>query len=190
MAQLFPGNRRNGKKPNGISPILCLFIAFSVLVVLGVIATLAMVPNENRYGPLQSKQSLKMQLSEQVRESLPSLDGQAPRWNDKFWTPIDIEVSQDPMVIMCQLDFETYSQTPHKFAMFRDLVTLSQCTGKNRRRERMSKLISEVQSDRRLKVLTPTAFVFHESRVGSTLVGWCFGYYIICHLYLTHICIP
>jgi hypothetical protein len=58
--------------------------------------------------------------------------------------------------------------------MFKDLVGVSKCVGSNRRRERLSVLIQEIKDrpdDLSSRVVRPSGFVFHESRVGSTLVA-------------------
>lgn len=98
-----------------------------------------------------------------------------PDWSREFWTPIDVEVNPvDPMVIMCHLDFQKHWKDPSASPMFKDLVGISNCVGTNRRRERLSVLLEEVrhlQASGALKVTPPTGFVFHESRVGSTLVA-------------------
>lgn len=120
---------------------------------------------------LLKEESLRSQI---YSHSASSSDNELPNWNEEFWTPIDLDVSSDPMVVLCKLDFKAHWQEPHSTPMFRDLVTISSCVGKNRRRERMSVLLDEIA---RLKgvdtgrVVEPTGFVFHESRVGSTLVA-------------------
>ena len=97
-----------------------------------------------------------------------------PLWNKKFWTPIDLEVDVDnSMVILCQLNFQEYNKNPHKYSMFRDFVAVSSCTGANRKREKLSVLLKQLSEVNKngLKVIQPSGFVFHESRVGSTLVA-------------------
>lgn len=95
-----------------------------------------------------------------------------PDWvTSKFWTPIDLEVSKDSMVTLCQLNFKAYFETPHKYAMFRDLVAVSNCLGTNRKREKISVLLADMKSKNTRHIEKPTGFIFHESRVGSTLVA-------------------
>jgi len=98
-----------------------------------------------------------------------------PDWSIEHWTPIDISnihfKDGKPMATlhMCQLDFSKYSATPHLSPMFKDLVQISSCS-KDTRYEDLDKLVDRVRS-RELRVLEPSGFVFHESRVGSTLVA-------------------
>ena len=99
-----------------------------------------------------------------------------PHWEEEVWTPIDLDVSSDSFVVLCRLDYKKYWENPHSYPMFRDLVAMSGCHGKNRRRERMSVLLKEIEKERQAgspkgRVVSPTGFVFHESRVGSTLVA-------------------
>ncbi len=54
--------------------------------------------------------------------------------------------------------------------MFRDFVKISECKGDNHKQARMSVLLKEIV-DGAETVIQPTGFVFHESRVGSTLVA-------------------
>jgi hypothetical protein len=99
---------------------------------------------------------------------------EVPDWSNEFWTPIDIDISNDPMVVLCKLNFKQHWMEPHNSPMFKDLVGISSCIGNNRRRERMSVLLQEIRSlngTPQGRVVAPTGFVFHESRVGSTLVA-------------------
>jgi len=91
-------------------------------------------------------------------------------YSKEFWTPIDIEISSDPTVTLCKLDFKTYSESPHDTPMFKDLVDKSKCVGKNRRTPTLSVLMKEMATDP-TPPIPPTGFVFHEGRVGSTLVA-------------------
>lgn len=110
---------------------------------------------------------------EESRRSPVSVE-ELPDWNTEVWTPIDVEVSADPMVILCKLNLESHWMEPHNSPMFKDLVAISSCVGSNRRRELMSKLLAEIKSMEGQpggRVIEPTGFVFHESRVGSTLIA-------------------
>lgn len=87
------------------------------------------------------------------------------------WTPISISKvgSDDPVFELCQLDFKGYAKAPHLYAMFKDLVLKSNC---RRRTATLSELKAEMQSgEPNGNYLEPSGFVFHESRVGSTLVA-------------------
>jgi len=99
----------------------------------------------------------------------------SPGWS-QFWTPIDVlNIGQrSTIVVLCRLQFKMHAEDPHSTPMFRDLVGVSKCVGSNRRRERLSVLIQEIKDrpdDLSSRVVRPSGFVFHESRVGSTLVA-------------------
>jgi hypothetical protein len=58
--------------------------------------------------------------------------------------------------------------------MFRDLEGMSTCYGGNKKKEKLSVLLKDIESKKGTpegRVIQPTGFVFHESRVGSTLVA-------------------
>ena len=104
----------------------------------------------------------------------------SPKWKEiqLFWTPIRIVIDDpnDPSITFCQLDFKTYGETPNSYPMFRDLVTMSQCGLGNSKTARLS----EVKLDPNFQgiggtFMDPSGFVFHESRVGSTLVANALG---------------
>ena len=95
-------------------------------------------------------------------------------YTDPSWTPISISglTGSDPTVELCKLDFKEYAKNPHLYAMFKDLVAKSQCSGSNSRYARLSELKDEMRNKPTgWTYLQPTGFVFHESRVGSTLVA-------------------
>ncbi len=99
-----------------------------------------------------------------------------PDWSVEFWSPIDVELESpdDPLITMCKLNFKDYSKKPHEYPMFKDLESLSLCQGRNRRKEKLSKLMRELEAKKGTpagRIVPPTGFVFHESRVGSTLVA-------------------
>ena len=96
------------------------------------------------------------------------------QYTEPDWTPISISGvgSNDPSIQLCKLDFKEYAKNPHLYAMFKDLVAKSGCTGTNTRSARLSELKEEMKNKRNgVTYLEPTGFVFHESRVGSTLVA-------------------
>ena len=78
---------------------------------------------------------------------------------------------------MCRLNFKAYSAGgPHKLPMFKDLVAASQCKGRNVKSMRMSDIKKEMEMEEsigapRTTMIPPTGFIFHESRVGSTLIA-------------------
>ena len=102
-----------------------------------------------------------------------------------FFTPIDILLHPseplNPTITLCQLDFLAYSASPHLAPMFRDLKTKSQCDkvgGNNKMKEvRLEDLKKNpsLQGEGGYYLSRPSGFVFHESRVGSTLVANALG---------------
>jgi len=102
----------------------------------------------------------------------------------EFWTPIAIGTGTNPLITLCVLDYSIYSLNPSLTPMFKDLVKRSGCSGDNKRVERMDVLLAEMDKDEAeasssasasasasAVSLAPSGFVFHESRVGSTLVA-------------------
>lgn len=96
-----------------------------------------------------------------------------PDWSVEHWTPIS--VSGDPRkgitVELCKLNHKAYFEAPHLYPMFKDLVKLSDCYGSNKRTGMLHELLQEARTSAKMKVMTPSGFVFHESRVGSTLAA-------------------
>ncbi len=177
-ANVKPAKRAQG---NVIRYVLLLF---SCVAIFGILFSASMVPNNLLNGP--STNSLLYNrpantLSQRLLEWLPKhhlesaeMKPNFPDWDVEFWTPIDVEVSSDSMVILCKLNFRKYWENPHSYPMFKDLEGLSHCMGKNRKRERISTLIKEMEDSKgtdSAAVVKPTGFVFHESRVGSTLIA-------------------
>jgi hypothetical protein len=93
----------------------------------------------------------------------------------EHWTPISI--GDHNRLTLCKLDFKTYSEQPHMYPMFRDLVTLSQCDQPGYTKiYKIKDILSEIQYEQKMgtrngRVVYPSGFVFHESRVGSTLIA-------------------
>ena len=88
----------------------------------------------------------------------------------RFWAPVSIAGVEhgDPRVSLCKLAFDTYWRDPSKTPMFRDLASASRC-GRGR-----TGTLNQLYEDMRkkgIKPVKPSGFVFHESRVGSTLVA-------------------
>jgi hypothetical protein len=107
--------------------------------------------------------------------------------------------SDDPILTLCKLDFQNYSKSPNLYPMFKILVAKSNCYGNNIKTKKLSILKEELLNNintitdtttsssissnnkyndnhdktkgSRLSQLDPSGFVFHESRVGSTLVA-------------------
>jgi hypothetical protein len=160
----------------------------TVLIVFGVIFSATNAPHEAGSGPgtnsvLERNSELRT-MSQKIYDWIPGKHGQhavaaeeaetLPDWSQEFWTPIDVDVSADPVITLCKLNFKTYSESPHLYPMFRDLEAMSGCHGGNKRREKVSVLMKEIEDQKDTpggRVIKPAGFVFHESRVGSTLVA-------------------
>jgi hypothetical protein len=173
---------------NGCS-LAFTFYLITILIVIGIIFSITMAPraDESSSGPGTNSivsEHAPLMLSHKVLDWIPGKGGRRteterafPDWSRQFWNPIDLDTfSRDPEVTLCQLNFKKYSESPHLYPMFRDFEGVSDCHGNNRRRERMSTLMRELKDAAAKglpegRVVAPTAFVFHESRVGSTLVA-------------------
>jgi hypothetical protein len=185
-------------KPKGARSWGCVTIVSLVcgLIMTGTFISLWLMPSDEGSSSGVSTNSLfattvfqrSKKLSERIREwlgrphdddaevSAPEVVREpSPPWEQEFWTPIDImSVDSDPMVILCKLNFKQYSESPHLAPMFKDLVGISGCQGSNRKREPLKKLLKEISdkpNEPSSRVVKPNGFVFHESRVGSTLVA-------------------
>ena len=88
----------------------------------------------------------------------------------RFWAPVSIAGVEhgDPRVSLCKLAFDTYWRDPSKTPMFRDLASASRC---GRGRTGTLNTLYEDMRKKNIKPVKPSGFVFHESRVGSTLVA-------------------
>lgn len=173
------------RKRSGRS-LMLIIVAFTSLILVGIIFTASLAPTEIGGVPKSvlaiARNDVRM-LSQKILDWLPNghqsgLRGDGfkyPDWSKKSWTPIDIDFTDmDPQVTLCQLDFKTYTESPHLYPMFRDLETLSKCHGDNRKRERLSVLMKELNSlngKPEGRIVKPMGFIFHESRVGSTLIA-------------------
>ena len=99
--------------------------------------------------------------------------------NQTLYTPIKFSMSRaEPLITFCRLNFAAYTETPSKTPMFKDLIALSRCNAAKVFEKRLSQLegdqydaLYEKSNGVVPKSLEPTGFVFHESRVGSTLVA-------------------
>lgn len=171
--------KRNRPSKSGDSPVKIVFLSLSILVIVGIFVCVFLAPSEYVNGPstnsVISGTSSDLALSQRILDWLPRyhVDEQqaSPNWNLEFWTPIDVDVSSEPIVILCKLNFRKYSESPHLYPMFKDLVSLSSCKGSNRQRKLLSTALKEIQGKDSVDVVKPTGFVFHESRVGSTLIA-------------------
>jgi hypothetical protein len=162
----------------------------SCLVITGVFFCATMGPSDLTAGPSTNsilhdphKVYSARALSQKILEWLPKHhhaavqglgEAEQPDYAQEFWTPIDVDVSHDSIITLCKLNFKAYSGSPHLYPMFKDLEGNSACIGANRRREKLSVLMKEIKDQAGTaggNVIEPTGFVFHESRVGSTLVA-------------------
>ena len=171
---------------NGSSFMLVL-VLMCALITFGILFTIIMAPHVEFQSGMNTmsvhNEQQQRSLSQKILDWLPyglaghqSSDEQSlfPDWSKEFWSPIDVDVTNDPMITLCRLNFKQYSESPHIYPMFRDLESMSRCQGSNKRREFLSVLMKEIKDKAGTpegRIVAPTAFVFHESRVGSTLVA-------------------
>lgn len=96
---------------------------------------------------------------------------------DTFWTPISLIYKRggNAKVTLCKLNFKEYNNAPQQYPMFKDLVRMSKCnTNGNSKYADLKQLVDEIKNNEHIKTnrrIDPSGFVFHESRVGSTLVA-------------------
>lgn len=114
-------------------------------------------------------------LYETKEASTTSFQEGTPDWTLEHWTPVEIfnihfrDGKPQAKLKMCQLNFEKYTATPHLTPMFKDVVQMSNCNF-NSKSEDLSTLVEKARTGE-VRVVEPNGFVFHESRVGSTLVA-------------------
>jgi hypothetical protein len=84
-----------------------------------------------------------------------------------FPVAVELQGDHDLDLTLCQFDVTPYHRNPEQYPMSKDLI-MNFCSG----RRRSNKLASILAEDATAgKQLQPTGFIFHESRVGSTLVA-------------------
>ena len=90
----------------------------------------------------------------------------------EHWTPISMNGNT---LTLCRLDFSSYSAKPYAYPMFKDFVAVSKCSiPGNTRTATIRDLLVDIDMNagtRNGRVVYPSGFVFHESRVGSTLIA-------------------
>ena len=101
----------------------------------------------------------------------------------KFWTPISVKNQASKtlsgmQITFCKLNFAAHSKAPHVTPMFKDLLSKSHCDG-----NKVVKQYGHIANPdlyntslylpaERVPIDIPvTGFIFHESRVGSTLAA-------------------
>lgn len=80
---------------------------------------------------------------------------------------VELQGDHDLDMALCQFDISPYHRNPEQFPMSRDLV--GAFCSKNRLKHKLASV--HAVDERAGKQLQPTGFIFHESRVGSTLVA-------------------
>lgn len=84
-----------------------------------------------------------------------------------FPVAVQLQGDHDLDLTLCQFDVTPYHRNPEQYPMSKDLI-MNFCS----ERRRSNKLASILAEDATAgKQLQPTGFIFHESRVGSTLVA-------------------
>jgi hypothetical protein len=87
-------------------------------------------------------------------------------------TPIAVSLGEDPRFSLCKLNFEQYSAAPHSTPMFKDLLAISNCvSGQHATLSALTQQTIEAKGTPAGRIVYPSGFIFHESRVGSTLVA-------------------
>jgi hypothetical protein len=95
-----------------------------------------------------------------------------PDYSQTHLTPVSMSISSNDLSFnLCALNFEEYSQAPHIMPMFKDVVSASRCRHNYKSLSALKEEIKSASDTPAGRVLYPSGFVFHESRVGSTLVA-------------------
>jgi len=76
----------------------------------------------------------------------------------------------DPLVTLCQLNFDIYHSSPSKFGIIHELKAASRCATKSVQIT-LSALKADQEQDDDGVVISPTGFIFHQTRCGSTVVS-------------------
>eukprot|EP00937_MAST-01D_sp_MAST-1D-sp2_P007394 g7394.t1 len=98
----------------------------------------------------------------------PAGGGEYDGW---FPTSVAWRGSVDATTVeMCRLNTALHHRDPSSVPMFRDLVAHSNCGGANARSATVGQLRADIAAHPG-SVIAPSGFVFHEARVGSTLVA-------------------
>ena len=109
-------------------------------------------------------------IRQRIPQKVSGVTQDMPDWSLEHWTPISVN---SETITLCQLNFEEYYNMPHVYPMFKDLVAASKCDRKSITRS-LKDIIAEIKASQdspSSRVVAPTGFIFHESRVGSTLVA-------------------
>jgi hypothetical protein len=171
------------KQPTSTGTVRLIVIVLCFMAFVGMFFSAFLIPSESNGGPSTNSliSDASRGLNDRIHKWLPEENSHfikqesiLPDWSKEIWTPIDVDVSEDPMIVLCRLNFKQYWEKPHSSPMFRDLEGMSSCIGSNRRREKLSVLMADIQTNQNNslgRIVKPTGFVFHESRVGSTLVA-------------------
>lgn len=148
-------NRKQSRNGSCI-PILALL---GLLCFIGLIYSFLLYPtisndvaeglNTNTIVTDQNSKSLSLKILEWLPHTNKHITDEYdmyPDYKQEFWSPIDVDVTYDPMITLCKLNFKEYSESPHLYPMFRDLEKLSGCQGNNKKKEYLSVLMKEINS--------------------------------------------
>ncbi len=95
-----------------------------------------------------------------------------PDYSIEHWTPITVSLKgKNPNFDLCRLNFKDYSHAPHNSPMFKDLVKISNCKTVTKSLNQIKQEIKDNAGTPAGRVVYPSGFIFHESRVGSTLIA-------------------
>jgi hypothetical protein len=138
-------------------------------------------------GSIRTSQNRRIRNGSSSVEDFPTMWGEIMR-GELHLVEIDangIRTTKDGYngvkAVFCKLDWDAYKNDPPSLPMFRFLVSKSGCDGrKNQVAVDLAMIVEKTKAyDKSLQVknksdvrsMNPTGFVFHESRVGSTLVA-------------------
>lgn len=94
-----------------------------------------------------------------------------------LWIPVAVDkfdsTSEDPLVKMCQVNYEKYSNEPWMLPMGGLLAINSGCAEIKNDHVQIMRLsvLEALLAESAVPVSSPTGFIFHETRCGSTLVA-------------------
>ena len=103
--------------------------------------------------------------------------------DEKLWeyTPVSASFSSNSAII-CKVRYDLLHKKPALYSHFKELLKVSNCNSgasslfapatSNTKVVKLDKLITSMNNDPdHVKHLKPSGFIFHESRVGSTLIS-------------------
>jgi hypothetical protein len=187
------GRRRGQSATKNISiSILVAVGAFVLVSTLLYVLTMNLSPMEDNdlaseEDALPASSGSLRNVQNKILEDFPSIWGEIMR-GESHLVEIDvngIRTKKDGyngvMAVFCKLDWDAYKNDPPSLPMFRFLVSRSGCDERKNQVVVDMAIIAEktkaydkslqLKHESDVRSMNPTGFVFHESRVGSTLVA-------------------